>query len=214
MVRAVIFDLDGLLLDSEVYWEEARREYCLSAGCDWRAKDELGVKGYNSPEWAQAIRSHCGLTVEPAGIIGAVTDRMRGLYEKDLPLLPGAVDVVRRVAREYPIAVASSSPPQLIEFVTTRAGIRECFQALVSADTVGRGKPAPDVFLAAAEDLATPPAEIAVFEDSTAGILAGRAAGMRVIAVPNPHYPPAPDALARADVVLGSLLEFRPDMLI
>jgi HAD superfamily hydrolase (TIGR01509 family) len=213
MIRAVIFDLDGLLLDSEVYWEQARGEYCHSAGCEWRPQDELGVKGYNSREWAQAIRRRCNLAADPSVIIRAVTDSMRAMYGERLPLLPGAVDAVRRLAESYPLAVASSSPPELIEFATTRAGIRSCFAGIVSADSVERGKPAPDVFLAAASLLGVPSDAVAVFEDSTAGIVAGKAAGMRVIAIPNPHFPPSPEALRQADVVLGSLLELRPEIL-
>jgi HAD superfamily hydrolase (TIGR01509 family) len=212
MIRAVIFDMDGLLLDSETYWEDARREFCRSLGCVWRPEDELGVKGYNSPEWAEAIRRRCQSELDPKEIIHAVTALMRALYQKHLPLLPGAVDVVREVAAAHPVAVASSSPPEIIEYVLSTAGLRDCFTALVSADST-RGKPAPDVFLAAAERLKVPPGQTAVFEDSGAGIRAGNAAGMRVIAVPNVHFPPPPDVLAQADIVLGSLLEFRPTML-
>jgi HAD superfamily hydrolase (TIGR01509 family) len=212
MIRAVIFDLDGLLLDSEVYWEEARREYCRSLGCDWRPQDELGVKGYNSPEWAEAIRLRCGGHTSPPEIIGSVTGIMRRLYDQRLPLLPGAVEVVKQVARDYPLAVASSSPPELIDYALTAAALRDCFAVLVSADST-RGKPAPDVFLAAAARLGIPPADIAVFEDSGAGIRAGKSAGMRVIAVPNAHYPPPSDVLTQADAVLESLEDFRPDLL-
>jgi HAD superfamily hydrolase (TIGR01509 family) len=212
-VHAIIFDMDGLLLDSEVYWARARTEYCASVGCDWRHEDELSVKGYNSPEWAAAIRSRCGIDAGPADIIHAVEARMRQLYTERLPILPGAESVVKTLARRYPLAIASSSPPSLIEFAMERAGLFSCFKVVVSADTVGKGKPAPDVFLAAADRLGYPPAEIAVFEDSTAGITAARAAGMFVIAVPNPHYPPDPDTLAQADLRLSSLEDFDPGLL-
>jgi HAD superfamily hydrolase (TIGR01509 family) len=213
LVRAVIFDMDGLLLDSEVYWEQARAGYCRSMGCTWAPDDELSVKGHNSPEWAKKIRRHCKLESDWTEIVTGVTSRMRALYDHRLPLLPGALSVVREVAARYPCAIASSSPPELIDMVVSRAGIQECFTALVSADTTGRGKPAPDVFLAAARELKTDPPTIAVFEDSGAGIRAGRAAGMVVIAVPNPHYPPPDDLLSEADIVLPSLLDFRLDML-
>ncbi len=208
-IRAVIFDLDGLLLDSEVYWERARREYCLSVGCCWRPEDELTVKGNNSPEWAARILEQCGLTLPPVEVIDGVVERMRESYEHRLPLLPGAVETVRMVGREYPLAIASSSPPELIEYATSRAGLRDCFAVVVSADRAGRGKPAPDVFLLTAAELGVEPASIAVFEDSSAGIRAARAAGMMTIAVPNSHYPPAQSALELADVVLPSLLDFQ-----
>jgi HAD superfamily hydrolase (TIGR01509 family) len=213
MIRAVIFDMDGLLVDSEVYWEEARRRYCADRACTWRTEDELGVKGNNSPEWAVAIGKHCGFDEQPEQIIEAVVARMREMYERGLPLLPGAVEVVRALAERFPLAVASSSPPTLIEYVMSEAGIRLQFKAIVSADQVGRGKPAPDVFLAACEQLGFAPKTCAVFEDSSAGIMAAHAAGMFIVAVPNPHYPPHDDALSKADIVLHSLLDFRPEML-
>jgi HAD superfamily hydrolase (TIGR01509 family) len=205
--------MDGLLVDSEPYWEKARRAYTASQGCDWRAEDELGVKGKNSPEWAEAICRRCGLTVQLEEVIVGVVERMEDLYRQDLPLLPGAVDTVRALAQDYPLGLASSSPLELIEDVLTEAGIRSCFQAIASSDEAGRGKPAPDVCLLAARRLGHAPQEIAVFEDSSAGILSGKNADMRVIAVPNLHYPPGQEALDRADLVLPSLTEFTPELL-
>lgn len=213
MIRAIIFDLDGLLVDSEVYWEEARRDYCEASGCTWRPEDEHLVKGNNSAEWADAIRKRCGMESEPQEIIDAVIARMRDLYGEHLPLLPGAIEAVRALAEQYPLGIASSSPPALIAYALSEAGIVDRFKVIVSADHSGRGKPAPDVFLAAAERLGFTPDTCAVFEDSSAGILAARAANMFVIAVPNPHYPPHDDALSKADIVLPSLLDFRSEML-
>ena len=213
MIRAVIFDMDGLLVDSEPYWERARAEYCRALGCDWRPQDELTVKGANSPEWAARILERCGFSLPPAEIIAGVSQRMLDLYRQHLPLLPGAIEAVRLLAAHFPLAIASSSPPELIEHAMAEAGIRGCFQVVVSADRTGRGKPSPDVFLAAAQQLNVPSVAIAVFEDSSAGIMAGRAAGMYVIAVPNGHYPPSETALAQADVVLRTLGEVRLDLL-
>ncbi len=213
MIEAVIFDMDGLLIDSEVFWEDARSDYARSEGCTWRPEDELGVKGHNSVEWAEAIQRRCKFERSPDEIIQAVTSRMRTLYTGRLPLLPGATEVVRSLAGAFPLAIASSSPSQLIEYVLTQARLFDLFQVVVSADHAGRGKPAPDVFLAAAEGLGRAAQTCAVFEDSSAGITAARAAHMFVIAVPNPHYPPAEKALQSADVVLASLLDFRPEML-
>ncbi|HEX6507462.1 MAG TPA: HAD family phosphatase [Chloroflexota bacterium] len=212
-IEAIIFDMDGLLVDSEIYWEEARRDYSSDHDCEWTPQDELAVKGNNSAEWAEAIRRRCQLAVPPDVIIDGVVRRMRALYDRRLPLLPGATEIVPQLASGYPLAIASSSPVTLIEYVMTLAGLRDCFTVAVSADEVGRGKPAPDVFLEAARQLGHPPDRCAVFEDSTAGIAAGRAAGMFVIAVPNPHYPPSPEVLQQADIVLGSLTQFRLSML-
>jgi HAD superfamily hydrolase (TIGR01509 family) len=213
MIEAIIFDLDGLLIDSEQNWERARRDYARSVGCDWTAEDELAAKGLNSPEWAALIQQRCGLRSTEREVISGVTDRMKELYDQSLPVLPGAVSVVENLAERYPLAVASSSPPEIIEHVLKEAGIRHCFSVVVSADEVGKGKPSPDVFLVTAERLQRDPHRIVVFEDSSAGILAAHAAGMHVIAIPNLHYPPSEEALSKADLVLDSLLNFRPDLL-
>ncbi|GAC1325189.1 MAG: HAD family phosphatase [Chloroflexota bacterium] len=213
-ISAVIFDMDGLLVESEMYWERARRDFCTSIGCDWTPDDELTVKGANSAEWAQRIRSRCDATESTEAIIRDVTIRMEGLYAERVPLLPGAVSTVRAVAAMYPVAVASSSPATLINHVLNVAGIRGCFTEVVSADSVGRGKPNPDVFLATATKLGVSAGECAVFEDSSAGIAAALAAGMLVIAVPNAQYPASQEMLRRADVVLESLEDFVPTILV
>lgn len=212
MITAVIFDMDGLLLDSEVYWEQARKEYCASLGCCWDKPAELSAKGKNSREWATLVLSHCNFDMSADDIIEGVSAVMRRLYAEHLPLLPGAVSAVRMVAGRFPTGIASSSPPELIELAMRQAGVRSSFSTIVSADTVGRGKPSPDVFLVAAEQLGHPPGQVAVLEDSTSGISAARAAGMAVIAVPNPHFPPTDEALNAADLVLLSLLDLRLEM--
>lgn len=213
MIAAVIFDMDGLLIESEQFWEQARREFAQSVECAWSETEELGVKGHNSPEWARAIRDHCTLHMPVDRIIEGVVQRMERLYAGGVPLLPGAHDVVVSLSATYPLAVASSSPTSLIEYVLRTAGLRERFSAVVSADAAGRGKPSPDVFLMAAEQLSVEAGHIAVFEDSASGITAAHRGGMKVIAVPNPHYPPGEDALWLADVVLQSLTDFTPALL-
>ena len=212
-ILAVIFDMDGLLLDSEVYWERARTEYCSSIDCTWRPEDELTVKGHNSVEWATVIRDQCGTDESIERIIAGVTDRMRVLYAEHLPLLPGAVSAVRALAADYPLAIASSSPLEIIDFAMRKAELRECFDVVVSSDDVGKGKPDPAVFLEAGRRLSVAPPQIAVFEDSSSGVTAARRAGTFVIAVPNPHYPPSEEALSSADLVLAGLNDFYKDML-
>jgi HAD superfamily hydrolase (TIGR01509 family) len=212
-IRAVIFDMDGLLIDSEPYWERARAGYCASVGCKWKAEDELTVKGHNSAEWATVIKGRCGLAEIVESIIQGVSQRVEALYRERLPLLPGSQEVVRDLASSYPLAIASSSPQEIVEYAMRLAGLLDRFQVVVSADQVGKGKPHPEVFLEAARQLQVPPHEIAVFEDSSAGIEAAVRAGMWTIAVPNAHYPPTEAALARANLVQGRLEDFRPQML-
>lgn len=212
-IRGAIFDLDGLLVDSEVYWQRARAAYAASMGCEWTDADEQDAKGLNSAEWADLIRRRCRLAESRDAVIEGVVARMRELYDAHLPLLPGALSAVRSLHSDLPLAVASSSPPEIIDFVLREAGIRDCFRVIASSDEAGRGKPSPDVFLLAAQRLGIAPADVVVFEDSSAGILGARAAGMAVIAVPNQHFPPSDEALDSAALVLTSLTDVGPETL-
>jgi HAD superfamily hydrolase (TIGR01509 family) len=209
--RGVIFDLDGLLVDSEIYWERARSDYCSSEGCDWSHEDELACKGKNSAEWAQIIIQRCSFSAPRPTIIAGVVERMAALYLDGLPLLPGARDLVRELAKHFPLGLASSSPPDLIRAVLSEAGILSCFRVIVSSDEVGVGKPDPRVYLVAASRLGVEPSDVVVFEDSTAGVQSAKAAGMKVIVVPNEHYPPDGSAVKSADRVLNSLEDFDID---
>ncbi len=209
----IIFDMDGLLVDSEEYWEHARREYAASIGCTWSRRDEHDAKGCNSAEWSRLIQQRCGLDRPLETIVSGVTDRMRALYAEDIPLLPGARQAVTTLASSWPMAVASSSPKRLIEDVLGQAELLAYFTVIVSADEVGRGKPAPDVFLAAAQRLGCSSQSVVVFEDSSSGIVGARRAGAWVVAVPNIAYPASSDALAQADLVLPSLASVGPGLL-
>jgi HAD superfamily hydrolase (TIGR01509 family) len=156
------------------------------------------------------MHDELGVSIPPDAISEAVVERLEHRYRKSLPLLPGARDAVERLARRWPLAVASSSNRPLIDLVLELAGLSGSFRATVSSEEVPRGKPAPDVYLEAARRVGADPAACAAIEDSTNGIRAAAAAGMRVIAVPRPDYPAAPEALAEADAVLTSLAELTP----
>lgn len=209
MIQAAIFDMDGLLLDSELYWDTARHGYVHDLGGDWTTQDSINVIGHNSAQWARYIQQHFGTEVPQEQIITDVVARMERLYRERIPWLPGAQDAVRVLASRYPLAVASASHRALIDLVLTVGDLGQYFRHITSADEVAHGKPAPDVYLLAAERLGLPASECVAFEDSGNGILSAAAAGAKVIAVPNPHFPPAPDALAQATLVLGSLVELR-----
>jgi len=208
----VVFDLDGLLLDSESAWDGGRRALAAEHGRPWPEDATAAMMGMSAPEWSAYVRDRVGVPLAPEDISARVVAHVLDAYGERLPLLPGADEAVARMADRWPLALASSSNREVIDRVMATSGWGGIFRTWVSSEEVGRGKPAPDVFLEALRRLGVPPAEAAGIEDSHNGILAARAAGLRVIAVPNHEFPPGPDALAAADVVLGSLDELTPEV--
>ena len=213
MIEAVVFDLDGVLLDSEQVWDEVRVQLARERGGHWSESAQRDMMGMSSPEWSRYLHDVVGLTDSPQEINAEVVRRMLDRYRAHLPLLPGALDAVRRLAAEWPLGLASSSNRPLIEAFLDAAGVRDVFAATVSSEEVAAGKPAPDVFLEAARRLDVAPSRCAAIEDSANGLRAAKAAGMRVVALPNPHYPPTDDELALADAVVSTLDELDPDLL-
>jgi HAD superfamily hydrolase (TIGR01509 family) len=207
VIEAVVFDMDGVLLQSEEVWDAVREEYVRERGGRYDAEVQRAMMGMSSTEWSRYLHDEAGVDEQPEEINAEVVRRMLAAYREQLPLLPGAVDAVRRVASQFPLGLASSSNRELIDLVLDQAGLAPYFAATVSSEEVARGKPAPDVYLEAARRLGVDPAHSAAVEDSHGGIRSAKAAGMRVLAIPNPSYPPDDEALAQADVVLGSLSE-------
>jgi HAD superfamily hydrolase (TIGR01509 family) len=212
LIRAVIFDLDGLLLDSESAWDGGRRELAAEHGIDWPEGATEAMLGMSAPEWSGHMRDAIGVPLEPAAISERVVAHVLEHYERRLPLLPGAEQAVERIAARWPVAVASSSNKEVIDRVMATSGWDRVFKAWVSSEEVARGKPSPDVFLEAARRIGVDTGDAAGVEDSHNGILAARAAGLRVIAVPNREFPPGGDALAAADVILPTLDELTPEI--
>jgi HAD superfamily hydrolase (TIGR01509 family) len=204
-INAVLFDLDGVLIDSEPVWEEVRRGLVSELGGHWQPDTQKRLMGMSTAEWSRYLSVELGVGMPPDVVADEVIRRMGERYSQALPLLPGAVDAVWRLVRRWCLGLASSSPTKLIEVVLGRAGLTECFEAAISTEDVAHGKPAPDVYVAVATQLEVPCDQCAAIEDSSNGLKAARAAGMRVIAIPRPDYPPEPEALAGADVVLHSL---------
>jgi HAD superfamily hydrolase (TIGR01509 family) len=211
VIEAVVFDLDGVLVDSEPVWEQVRRGVVADFGGQWQADTQRRLMGMSTREWAAYLSGELGVRLRPDDVAAVVIDRMAQRYSVDLPLLPGAVDAVRRLADSWPLGLASSSPPLLIETVLTTSLLKPLFTAAVSADSVAHGKPAPDVYRTAAEELGVPAEHCAAVEDSSNGLRSAAAAGMWVIAVPRDEYPPDEDALESAAVVLTSLMELTPE---
>jgi len=212
--EAIVFDLDGVLVDSESVWDEARRQLTAESGGEWHPDATREMMGMSSIEWSRYMHDRLGVPMAPEEIYEAVVERIAALYRERLPLLPGAVEAVRSLAERWPLAVASSSNRPVIDLVLELAGIAEAFSVTVSSEEVGRGKPAPDVYLEAARRLGVAPDRCAAIEDSANGIRAAHTAGMTVIAVPNRDFPPDPDSLRLAAKVLTSLEELTPELVL
>lgn len=207
MIDAVVFDLDGVLLDSEGVWDDVRERLVRERGGRWHEGAQRDMMGMSSVEWSRYLHDELGLPESPDELNREVVRRMLDRYRAGLPLIPGAVAAVERIAARWPLGLASSSNRPLIDLALDVAGIASRFRVTVSSEEVARGKPAPDVYLECVRRLGVEPARAAAIEDSHNGILSARAAGLRVVAVPNPSFPPRPEALTEADVVLGSIGE-------
>jgi HAD superfamily hydrolase (TIGR01509 family) len=204
VIEAVVFDLDGVLLDTEQVWDEAREQLAKERGGRWHDRAQRDMMGMSSREWSRYMHETIGLPEPPEQINAEVVRRLTSSYREHLPVIPGAREAVERLAARWPLGLASSSNRELIDLALELLGVEDRFQATVSSEEVARGKPAPDVYLEAARRLGVDPTAAAAIEDSHNGILSAKAAGMRVIAIPNLHFPPDERALEQADVVLDS----------
>lgn len=203
----MFFDLDGVLIDSEQAWDAARRAVVAETGGQWRADATRAMMGMSAAEWSRYLHDRLGVPLRAAEIDRRVVARLLAGYERNLPLLPGAVGAVERLAERWPLGLASSANREVIDVVLAASGLTDRFAATVSADEVARGKPAPDIYLAAARKLDVSPLRSAAVEDSTNGLRSAAAAGMLVVALPNRAFPPTADALALAAVTLDSLAQ-------
>jgi HAD superfamily hydrolase (TIGR01509 family) len=212
VIDAVVFDLDGVIVDSEQVWDDVRERYTRETGGTYTDRATRDMMGMSSLEWSRYMAETLHVPGTPEEINAAVVARMLERYGEAPPLIDGAVDAVRRIGERWPLAVASSSNPELIEIVLRVSGLASLFRVTVSSQDVPRGKPAPDVYLEAARRLGVAATRCAAVEDSHNGIRSAKAAGMRVVAVPNRHFPPDAEALAQADVVLESVTSLTPEV--
>jgi HAD superfamily hydrolase (TIGR01509 family) len=214
VIEAVVFDLDGVILQTEEVWDEVREELARERGGRYDERAQRAMMGMSSREWSRFMHEELDVPDPPEEISAEVVRRMIARYRERLPLIPGAREAVERLASRWPLAVASSSNRELIDAALELSGLAPFFRVTVSSEEVARGKPAPDVYLEAARQLEVEAERCAAVEDSQNGIRSARGAGMRVIAIPNPSFPPDDEALAQADAVLASIEELGPDVLL
>ena len=212
-VEAVVFDLDGVLVDSEEMWDEVRRGLAAKAGRPWPAEATRAMQGMSTPEWSNYLAATVGIPVPAPELAETVINTMAARYTTNLPLLPGAREAVERIAARWPLGLASSSPRRIIDAVLAAAGIAHRFHSTVSTEEVAAGKPSPLVYLTAVQRLGVSPARTVAIEDSTNGLRSAAAGGLVVLAVPNPAFPPAPDALDLATATVDRLSAITPELI-
>lgn len=210
-IAAVVFDMDGVLTDTETIWDGVRRGLAEADGVPWPPGATEAMLGMSTPEWARYLAEVVGVHGSPAQVAERTISTMAARYREHLPTLPGAVAAVRRMAKRWPVGLASSSPRRLIDTVLTELGLAAVFSATVSTEEVAAGKPAPDGYLRVCELLRIDPTQAVAIEDSSNGLRSAAAAGMRVIAVPHPAFPPAADALDLAAATIEHLDELTPE---
>ncbi len=213
MIQAIVFDMDGLLVDSEPHWFEARRGLAASVGQEWTEDDQRRMMGVSTADWVEYTTRRLGLDLSPSQVQNEIVGRMAALYRQRIPFMPGSVQAVNLAAQHFPTALASGSHRALIDAVMNDPNMRGKFTLIVCGDQVQAGKPAPDIYLETARRLRIAPEDCVCVEDSVNGILAGKAAGMKVIAVPNPLLRPPQEFLDRADRLIESLEEFTLDLI-
>jgi HAD superfamily hydrolase (TIGR01509 family) len=213
LIDAVVFDLDGVLIQTEEIWDEVREAFARQRGGRYGPEAQRAMMGMSSVEWSRYMHDELGIPDPPEEINDEVVRRMEARYRERLPLVAGAVEAVERTASRWPLGLASSANRPLIDAVLDLSGLAARFRATVSSEEVARGKPAPDVYLECARRLGVQRDRCAAIEDSHSGIRSARAAGMLVVAIPNPSFPPGDEALADAHLVLSSLAELTPERL-
>lgn len=212
-IKGVIFDLDGLLVDSEPAWNEVRTRVAARYNVRWNSDDHRHVMGVSTKFWTTYMIERLGCSLSPEQMQRLVIDELVSLYSEKIPFFPGAINVIQEVSARYPCGIASGSPTQLVNIIASYPPIKHCFKAAVSSDDIQSGKPEPDIYLAVARAIGIRAEDCACFEDSDNGILAGKNAGMRVIAIPDPRFPPKQSIIDQADIIIPSLADFNMSLL-
>ena len=210
-VAAVVFDMDGVLIDSEVIWRRVRDAYAAEVGRGWSDDDQAAMMGLSTPDWSTRMRQRLGIThLSAAALADEIVRRVARAYADDVPVRPGAAAALEALAARWPLALASGSPRPLLDAAMAATGFARHFKSLLSGDEVVHGKPHPEIYLRTLDRLGVPASRAVGIEDSANGLRALRAAGMRAIATPCPEFPLPPEALALAQAHLDSLEALTP----
>ena len=212
-IEAIIFDMDGLLVDSEPTWDKARVRMARRAGKEWTQQDHINVMGVSTDEWGRYMIERLELTATLEEVQAEIIHEMMEMYRQEIPFKPSAVEAVRWAAAKYPTALASGSHPRLIEFVVQSPELQGCFDVVLAADQVGVGKPDPTIYLETARRLGIAPEKCLCIENSLMGVLAGRRAQMYVINIPDPKFPLPEEQRSAADLILDSLSELSDNVI-
>jgi mannitol-1-/sugar-/sorbitol-6-/2-deoxyglucose-6-phosphatase len=211
-IEAIIFDMDGVLVDSEPYWQLSREEFARDLGKVWPSTYQHLTMGRSTVEWARIMQERLEIDTPLDEISADIKRRVIAHYEQELPTRPGALEAVQLAAAHFRVGLASGSPTEIIQRVMSLTGLDRVFEVIVYGDDVPNGKPAPDIYLEALKRLGVSPERAVGIEDSGNGIRSLKAAGMRVIAAPCPGSEPSDDALALADRVIDSMELFSVEM--
>ncbi|BDI08083.1 HAD family hydrolase [Sphaerotilus microaerophilus] len=217
LIQAVVFDMDGILIDSEVLWRQVREEFAADNGMVWNALDQESTMGCNTRMWSRIMVERLQLQerlgMDDAAIAKEIKARLLAKYEAHLPEREGAVASVLRVAQKYKVALASGSPNELATHVMKVTGLDQVFLATMYGDDVTHGKPAPDIYLEVLKKIGVAPEQAVGIEDSGNGIRSLRAARMGIVAAPGPEFPLSEEVLALADVRIEHMAEVNPELI-
>ncbi|GAB4517941.1 MAG: HAD family phosphatase [Anaerolineae bacterium] len=211
-IEAVIFDMDGVLVDSEVYWLRSRQEFARDLGKTWSDDDQRLAMGRSTIEWAQVMQDRLSITMSLEDIMADMKRRVIAHYAEKLPTRPGALEAVHLAAAHFRVGLASGSPTEIIQEVMRLTGLDAVFEVMVYGDDMVHGKPAPDIYIEAMQQLGVTPEVSLGIEDSSNGIRSLKAAGMYAIAAPSPDFPLSADIIALADAHITTLEDFNLDL--
>lgn len=212
-IEAVIYDMDGVLVDSEVYWDKSRIEFARDRGLVWTDEFQRLAMGRSTVGWARVMQEKLALDEPIDAIIAEMKARVIAHYEARMPARPGALESVAHIKRHFRVGLASGSPTDIIKAVLRITGLDQLFEVMIYGDEAPRGKPAPDIYLEALKQLGVAPAVSLGIEDSANGLRSLRAAGMFAVAAPSPDYPLPDDVLALAHAHITTLEDFNVNLI-